>query len=35
MREVLSLLRTAPNNPQVEYIVRVIKKWARENRLAL
>ncbi|XP_065826751.1 intraflagellar transport protein 56-like [Oscarella lobularis] len=35
VREVLSLLRTAPNNPQVEYIVRVIKKWARENRLAL
>ena len=30
LREVLSMLRSS-RNPQVEYICRVMKKWAREN----
>ncbi|XP_007439728.1 intraflagellar transport protein 56-like, partial [Python bivittatus] len=32
LREVLHLLRST-GNPQVEYIVRIIKKWAKENRV--
>ena len=32
LREVLTLLRNTAN-PQVEYICRVIKKWAKENRI--
>jgi intraflagellar transport protein 56 len=35
LQEVINLLRST-NNPQVEYIVnRVIKKWAKENRVKL
>ena len=32
LREVLTLLKNTAN-PQVEYICRVIKKWAKENRV--
>eukprot|EP00118_Oscarella_pearsei_P016283 m.154107 g.154107 ORF g.154107 m.154107 type:complete len:556 (+) comp38632_c0_seq8:115-1782(+) len=36
LREILGLLKpSGQNNTQVEYIVRLIKKWARENRLAI
>nr|XP_002130244.1 intraflagellar transport protein 56-like [Ciona intestinalis] len=34
LREVLMLLRNS-TNPQVEYIARVIKKWGKENRVAV
>uniref|UniRef100_H9G7G0 Intraflagellar transport protein 56 n=1 Tax=Anolis carolinensis TaxID=28377 RepID=H9G7G0_ANOCA len=34
LREVLHILRST-GNPQVEYIVRIIKKWAKENRVPL
>ncbi|XP_063164584.1 intraflagellar transport protein 56 isoform X1 [Candoia aspera] len=34
LREVLHLLRST-GNPQVEYIVRIIKKWAKENRVPI
>ncbi|XP_041942834.1 intraflagellar transport protein 56-like isoform X1 [Alosa sapidissima] len=34
LREVLPLLRTT-GNPQVEYIVRILKKWAKDNRVSL
>ncbi|XP_076809034.1 intraflagellar transport protein 56-like [Clavelina lepadiformis] len=34
LREVLLLLRNT-NNPQVEYIIRTIQKWAKENRISL
>ena len=30
LREVLSMLKSS-RNPQVEYLARVMKKWAREN----
>eukprot|EP00002_Diphylleia_rotans_P017202 TRINITY_DN333_c0_g1_i1.p1 TRINITY_DN333_c0_g1~~TRINITY_DN333_c0_g1_i1.p1 ORF type:complete len:554 (+),score=141.49 TRINITY_DN333_c0_g1_i1:64-1725(+) len=30
LRDVISMLRNT-NNPQVEYIIRIIKKWAKEN----
>lgn len=33
LREVLAMLRNT-SNPQVEYIVRIIKKWAKEHRIA-
>nr|XP_014347467.1 PREDICTED: intraflagellar transport protein 56 [Latimeria chalumnae] len=32
MREVLHLLRNT-GNPQVEYIIRIMKKWAKDNRV--
>ncbi|KAG8523320.1 Intraflagellar transport protein 56 [Galemys pyrenaicus] len=32
LREVLHLLRSTGNN-QVEYIIRIMKKWAKENRV--
>jgi intraflagellar transport protein 56 len=32
--EVVELLRNT-NSPQVEFIVRVIKKWAKENNIKL
>ncbi|XP_062424651.1 intraflagellar transport protein 56 isoform X3 [Rhea pennata] len=32
LREVLHLLRST-GNPQVEYIIRIMKKWAKENRV--
>ncbi|ETE73364.1 Tetratricopeptide repeat protein 26, partial [Ophiophagus hannah] len=32
LREVMHLLRST-GNPQVEYIIRIIKKWAKENRV--
>lgn len=34
MREVLHLLRNT-GNPQVEYIIRTLKKWAKDNRVAI
>ena len=32
LREVLHLLRST-GNTQVEYIIRIMKKWAKENRV--
>ncbi|NXG32572.1 IFT56 protein, partial [Dromaius novaehollandiae] len=32
LQEVLHLLRST-GNPQVEYIIRIMKKWAKENRV--
>ena len=32
LRDVLQLLRNT-GNPQVEYIIRSMKKWAKENRV--
>ncbi|KAJ7992723.1 hypothetical protein DPEC_G00281630 [Dallia pectoralis] len=34
LKEVLPLLRNT-GNPQVEYIIRILKKWAKENRISL
>ncbi|XP_063048498.1 intraflagellar transport protein 56-like isoform X2 [Engraulis encrasicolus] len=34
LREVLPLLRNT-GNPEVDYIVRIIKKWAKDNRVSL
>uniref|UniRef100_A0A4W3GE76 Intraflagellar transport protein 56 n=1 Tax=Callorhinchus milii TaxID=7868 RepID=A0A4W3GE76_CALMI len=34
MREVIHLLRNT-GNPQVEYIIRTLKKWAKDNRVAV
>lgn len=34
LREVLPLLRNT-GNPQVEYIIRALKKWAKDNRVSL
>uniref|UniRef100_A0A8D0GLX2 Intraflagellar transport protein 56 n=1 Tax=Sphenodon punctatus TaxID=8508 RepID=A0A8D0GLX2_SPHPU len=34
LREVLHLLRST-GNPQVEYIIRIMKKWAKENRVPI
>ncbi|ROL41702.1 Intraflagellar transport protein 56 [Anabarilius grahami] len=34
LKEVLPMLRSA-GNPQVEYIIRIMKKWAKDNRVAL
>jgi len=34
LRDVVSMLRNT-NNPQVEYIIRIIKKWAREKSIKL
>ncbi|XP_051568194.1 intraflagellar transport protein 56-like [Myxocyprinus asiaticus] len=34
LREVLPMLRST-GNPQVEYIIRIMKKWAKDNRVAL
>ncbi|XP_064640455.1 intraflagellar transport protein 56-like isoform X3 [Lineus longissimus] len=34
LRDVVVMLRNT-GNPQVEYILRVIKKWAKENRIPL
>uniref|UniRef100_A0A6Q2WXE2 Intraflagellar transport protein 56 n=1 Tax=Esox lucius TaxID=8010 RepID=A0A6Q2WXE2_ESOLU len=34
LNEVLPLLRNT-GNPQVEYIIRILKKWAKENRVSL
>ncbi|KAL0993062.1 hypothetical protein UPYG_G00102740 [Umbra pygmaea] len=34
LREILPLLRNT-GNPQVEYIIRILKKWAKENRVSL
>eukprot|EP00047_Mylnosiga_fluctuans_P005886 m.243387 g.243387 ORF g.243387 m.243387 type:complete len:556 (-) comp14230_c0_seq1:148-1815(-) len=33
LREVMAMLRNTAN-PQVEYIVRIMKKWAKEHRIA-
>jgi len=32
LRDVLQILRNT-GNPQVEYIIRTMKKWAKENRI--
>ncbi|CAH8508550.1 unnamed protein product [Dicrocoelium dendriticum] len=34
LREVIQLLRNT-NNPQTEYFIRVMKKWAKENRVTV
>uniref|UniRef100_A0A4W4GVU6 Intraflagellar transport protein 56 n=1 Tax=Electrophorus electricus TaxID=8005 RepID=A0A4W4GVU6_ELEEL len=34
LKEVLPMLRIT-GNPQVEYIIRITKKWAKDNRVAL
>uniref|UniRef100_A0A8C3B117 Intraflagellar transport protein 56 n=1 Tax=Cyclopterus lumpus TaxID=8103 RepID=A0A8C3B117_CYCLU len=34
LKEVLSLLRNS-GNPQVEYIIRALRKWAKDNRVLL
>ncbi|XP_066297833.1 intraflagellar transport protein 56-like isoform X2 [Branchiostoma lanceolatum] len=34
VREIVQLLRNT-SNPQVEYITRTIKKWAKDNRISL
>lgn len=34
LKEVFPMLRST-GNPQVEYIIRIMKKWAKENRVAL
>jgi len=34
LRDVVSMLRNT-SNPQVEYIIRIMKKWARENGVGL
>ncbi|KAL7057214.1 hypothetical protein AAHC03_019178 [Spirometra sp. Aus1] len=34
LREVVQILRNT-NNPQTEYFIRIIKKWAKENSVAL
>jgi len=34
LRDVVSMLRNT-SNPQVEYIIRIMKKWARENGVVL
>ncbi|XP_013422208.1 intraflagellar transport protein 56 isoform X1 [Lingula anatina] len=34
LRDVIQMLRNT-GNPQVEYIVRTMKKWAKENRVAI
>lgn len=33
LREVMAMLRNTAN-PQVEYIIRIMKKWAKEHRIA-
>ena len=32
LRDVLQIIRNT-GNPQVEYIIRTMKKWAKENRI--
>ena len=34
LKEVLPLLRSS-GNPQVEYIIRALRKWAKDNRVLL
>ncbi|XP_015255673.1 PREDICTED: intraflagellar transport protein 56-like [Cyprinodon variegatus] len=34
LKEVLALLRNS-GNPQAEYIIRVLRKWAKDNRVLL
>ena len=34
LRDVLAMLKST-RNPQVEYLARVMKKWARENSVHL
>ncbi|KAG5279003.1 hypothetical protein AALO_G00105060 [Alosa alosa] len=34
LKEVLPMLRST-GNPQVEYIIRILKKWAKDNRVAI
>lgn len=33
--EVLNMLKGLGNNPQVEYIFRVVKKWAKDSNIAI
>jgi intraflagellar transport protein 56 len=34
LREILGMLKSS-RNPQVEYLARVMKKWARENGVSV
>ena len=34
LREVVAMLRNT-TNPQVEYIIRTIKKWAKDNNVKI
>ena len=34
LRDVVQMLRNT-GNPQVEYIVRIMKKWAKDNRVPI
>ncbi|CAH8440964.1 unnamed protein product [Heterobilharzia americana] len=34
LREVIQILRNT-NNPQTEYFIRIMKKWAKENKVAV
>lgn len=34
LKEVIPLLQNS-GNPQVEYIIRVLRKWAKDNRVLL
>lgn len=34
LREILQLLRNT-SNPQVEYITKIMKKWAKDNKVAI
>lgn len=29
------MLKSAGNNPQVEYIIKVIRKWAKDNNVKI
>jgi len=33
--EALAILKSVPNNPQDEYVFKIIKKWAKDNRFDL
>lgn len=33
--EVMNMLKAGGNNPQVEYIMKVIKKWAKDNNIKI
>jgi hypothetical protein len=32
LREIIAMLETS-NHPQVDYITRVMRKWAKENKI--
>lgn len=35
LRDVVAMLRNNSSNPQIEMIVRVMKKWAKDNNIAV